>query len=450
MNLPPAKMAVAFGLGLISLGTFLYWYDPVLFPGMAPFGLPMFHGALPAPTKFYFGLSYGVAILFGLALAWIGWEMHRPVAIAWAAFVLLLIALNCPLQIGFSQPGWLDQFLQARDNNLAIAAFGNNTDSPLEILAPPIPSEKLTDIDGLYDRWYASVVALQIGWWFFLAGALLFAGAALSFVPAGVVRRRYLVRAAIVFLLFLVFHGLGPTLGELCWDVGQRAEFGGHRDAAETWYRRALTLDEWNRRVPRVYARLGALAEAAHRVHSPEYHFYMGQRHMHQNDLNEALDEYSQAMTAAGPDLRRVTGNAYSQAAFAAANILYHTGPSSGDVPVKLDMVSPDAALAAFYWQKAAQATESNLADTFMAARAFQDAGQYDRAAALLTQARGKAADPMILSNFFDAQGDVDYLRGDVSAARLDYLRAYALLNHNKDYWSVRSAKNLTDNATPP
>jgi len=450
MNLYPGKIAAGFGLGLIGLGTIFYWYDPILFPGYSTFGLPLFHSVLEAPSKIYLGLSYGVAIVLCLVLAWVGWEMRRPVPIAWAAFFLLLLGLNCPLQIGFSQPSWLDRFLQARADNLALTGFNNNTNFLIEILGQPLPSMKLTDVQYLYDRWYASVVAMQIGWWFYMSGALLFLAAAMVALPDSATRRTYLNRAGVVMLLFLGFHCLRPVLGELCWNLGQEQEREGNRNQAEHYYRSALALDEWNRRVPRVYERLGALAEADHRIHTPEYHFSMGRRQAHQNHPNEALEEFSQAMTTRDSDLHRVAANEYSQVAFTLAMRLYKGGNTFGEIPVQVDMVPSQAGLAAFYWQKAAQTTESNVAENFMAARAFQDSGQYDRASALLALDMKKTADPMIRAQLFNSQGDVDYLRGDLSEARLNYLRAYSSLNHNKDYWSVRTVKGLTDNAVHP
>jgi hypothetical protein len=450
MNLNPIKIAAGLGLGLIVSGTILYWYDPVLFPGFSTFGMPLFHSALDAPPKIYPGFSYGIGIVLCLVLAWIGWEMRRPVPIAWVALVLLLLGLNCPLQIGFSQPSWLDRFLQARADNLALSAFGNNTDFPIVILAQPIPSAKLTDVQGLYDRWYASIVTMQIGWWFYMSGALLFTATALLSLPDATVRRTFLIRAVVVIFLFLSFHCLTPVLGELCWNVGQQEERAGDRHQAERYYRDALALDEWNRRIPRVYARLGAVAEADHRVHAPEYHFFMGQRQMSQSDFDEALEEFSQSMTTTDPDLHRVASNSYSQVAFTVAMHLYRHGNTLGKIPVKIDMVPPEAGMAALYWQKAAQATESNLAENFMAARAFQDSAQYNRASALLKLAMEKTSDPMLMAHLFDSQGDVDYLRGDLSQARLNYLKAYSSLNHNKDYWSIRTVKDLTDNVVHP
>jgi len=450
MNLNPGKIASVSGIGLILLGTILYWYDPVLFPGFSTFGMPLFHSALDTPPSIYLGLSYGVVILLCLALAWIGWEMRRPVPIWWAALILLLLGLNCPLQISFSQPTWLDRFLQARTDNLNLSAFGDSTDFPIEVLAPSIPSAKLTDIQDLYDRWYASIVAMQIGWWLYMVGALVFAATAFFLISDPAIRRKQLVRAVAVTLLFLSFHCLMPALGEACWNLGQQQERAGDRNQAERYYRAALVLDEWNRRIPRVYERLGALAEADHRIHTPEYHFFMGQRKVSQNELNEALDEFSQAMKGDDADLRRVAGNEYSYAASTLAMTLYNRGKTFNEIPVKIDTVPPQAGIAALYWQQAAQATEGNVAENFMAARAFQDSGQYDRASTLLTLDLDKTTDPMINAHLFSSQGDVDYLQGNLSEARSNYLQAYSALNHNKDYWSIRTVKDLTDNTVSP
>ena len=450
MNLSAVKITVILSLGLIVLGAVLYWYDPVLFPGYAPFGMPLFHAVLDTPSKIYFGLSYGVVIILCLVLVWMGWEMRRAVPVWWAALMLFLLGLNCPLQIGFSQPSWLDRFLQARSDNLALSSFGNSTNFPIQLLAPAIPSAKLTDIQGLYDRWYASVVAMQIGWWFYMSGALIFATVAFFLIAEPASRRTQLNRAAVVIFLFLTFHCLAPALGELCWNLGQRQELKGNWDKAENYYRAALAFDEWNRRIPRVYQRLGALAEADHRIHAPEYHFLMGERQMSQKDLSEALEEFSQAMISGDADLRRVAGNEYTQAASTLAMGLYNHKNLFGEIPVKLDMVPPQAGIAALYWQKAAQASDSNVAENFMAARALQDSAQYDRATALLTLDLDKVGDPMLKSHLFGSLGDIDYLRGDLPGARLNYLQAYSALNHNKDYWSVRAVKNLTDNAVSP
>jgi len=419
---------VPIGILLILAGLIFYWHDSIVSPGYRAIGLPLFTSVVfPAPL--FHPLSYGTAALLLLATAYIASRVKRPVMIAWCAFFLLLLGLLCPLQIGFSQPSWLDQYWQNDHEYSSLNGFSGRHSYP--DMGPALVSSTILGIDGFYDRMNATLVSMKIGWSFFMIGSLLFLAGAVAYVGRWDILRPHATCAACILLVVLVANLAGPVAGETCWVCGLAAERDGKLDAASRYYHWAMSVDSWNRYDLRVYQRLGAIAEAQRRTQAPEYHFLQGLRseQLSRNEL--ALAEFTRAMSASDPFLAR-------QARYQYAKLASYIGLSiySGGAP----------GTAALYWQKASPMLASHIAEDYMAARGQQDSANYGGALKTLAQTQTEASSLLLQSEIYDSLGDVYYYRKDVSTARLDYLQSIVVIENFLEYHDMRAEKSLTDN----
>jgi tetratricopeptide (TPR) repeat protein len=420
------------GILLILAGEIFYWHDSIVSPGYRAIGLPLFSGVIfPAPL--FWPLSYGMAALLLLAIAFVANRVRHPMMVAWCAFFLLILGLLCPLQIGFSQPSWLDQYWQNHLEYTFLTRFTSQHSYP--DMGPAVRSSTLLGIDGLYDRGVATILSLKIGWTFHTVGSLLFLAGALAYIGRWNILRPHAICAAGILFVVVAANLAGPLAGETCWNWGLKAERMGKPDLAASYYHWAMSLDAWNRYDDRVYERLGAIAEAQNRVEAPEYHFLQGLRNEVWGNNEPALAEFTLAMSSSDPFLSRQARYQYAALASNIGQGLYQSNDAPGT--------------AALYWQKASPMIDEHIAEDYMGARGLQDAGQYDEALKSLAQAQADAKDALLQSQVYSSLGDVYYLRKDVAMARLQYLDSTTLVQSYIEYKNLRAEKNLTDNLQP-
>ena len=428
-----ASLLALAGFLLILASMALRWHDAVIYLGYRPLGLPLF-GPAPLPPHEFFPFSYGVAALLLLAVALIATRIRRPIAFAWASFLLLLLGLNCLLQIGFSQTQWLGAYLQGRYEYVSLMTFANQNSIPY--LAPEIDSMHLAGMEGLVDRLDAALTSLRVGWFIYLAGASCMLLGACFFLPRGPVLRTNVVRATWLFAIFLVLHLAGPVSGDFFYHRGLAAERAGHLQAARSDYQLAQVCDTWNRTNPRVYLRIGCVDEAQGHLNSAEYHLQKGLYYSNQDSVELALNEFDLAEQTKDPHLKYIARSLAGNVATAEARSFYGRGSSPGAT-----------GSAAAYLQAAARKMSSPVAQNYIAARAFQDSGQLSAALSSLTAAQKETGDVSLQAEIYSSLGDVYYQRKDVIQGRLQYLNSIYEMQNVIEFKNLRAQKDLTTNA---
>lgn len=414
------------GLLLALAGLALPWHDVIIYPGFRALAMPLWGEAFLPPPLAGWG-TYGTAILGLLLLAGMGWHMQRPVVLFWAACLLLLLAARAPLQIAFSQPSWLEQFLLCRDQYLNLTTFSNRNEMPN--MAQSIAAADLVSVEDPQERWNAALVSLRVGWCLVLAGGgVMMAGALLALEKTEIKKQG--ARALVLALVLAACPFARPVAGEFCWRAGERAEREGEWDRAEAWYRTSLWMDDWNRRVVRVYKRLGAVA-AAKGERSAEHHFWEGCEASRLNALDEAMDRFMRVLSeSADEGLRRQAGLQYADAALRYGQRLYTQG---------------GAGAAVAYFKLAARYYPVPVAADYMAGFCLRESGQYEEAQKYLDRAIEGGTTSYLQAHSYTQRGDVKTLRHQVPEGRIDYLESLEL----DDDYNVRAQKALTDNLTP-
>ena len=423
-----SRFMIPVGVLMVLAGEVLYWHDSILSPGYRALGLPLWTAVVfPAPS--FRLLSYGVVTLLLLVLALVAGRVRRPIIVVWCAFFLVLLGLQCPLQIGFSQPSWLDLYSQNNLEYTSISGFANRHSYP--DVGPALASSTMQALDGLYDRLQGTILSLKIGWTFHTLGSLLFLVGATMAIGRWSVLRPHVKLATAIFLGFLALNLTGPFAGEACWNRGIKEERAGNLDAASNYYHWAMKLDVWNRYNVRAYQRLGVIAEAQNRLNAPEYHLLSGLRNTEFHNMDAAMADFQQVMKASDPYLAR-QGRVQNAALLSGIALTFYQSGSPGT--------------AAFFWQKSASTSESHLAEDYMAARGQQDSGQFNAALSSLGQAQTETSGPLLLSEVYASLGDVYYYRKDVVQARLEYLESISMVENHVEYKDMRAQKALTDN----
>ena len=231
------------------------------------------------------------------------------------------------------------------------------------------------------------------------------------------------VGAAVLIVAAQIFC---PVLAQYDLERGDLAATHGNATAAESYYRRAISLDSWYRLEPIVYQKIGALHAGAGDKRAPEALLATGLDMIARGLYVDGMYRLDQAEVTDDFDLK---------------NVVLDQIASAGIEQGQTDYAKGAQGIAQSEWQHALGARPGWMATYYMLGRADQDLGRYQAAREYYILTQKMASPKVIRAMCMSAIGDTYYLAGNTSVARDYYIKSLAISYAQ----NLRGMKSLLD-----
>lgn len=396
-----ATLLIGLGVALLSLR--LPWINYPLGSNASAWQISLLAGGVP------FLPSLG-AVLFGLvAIACYSVVMGGGKRVVLAGLIFSLISLERVVQLGWSDAVKLNQLVIENNQlnnlntfNVSFAPINSNT---IPNLLTRIPTETLLE------RFEAGFYFLDLGWYWAVAGGLVWFLASWSIYRGGISQGQIVKVTTLALLFFFLIDMLGPLVGDQYHLRARKALASGNPRLASENFHRAFQWDAWIALQWDQQIMAGSYDELSGVTQTDQYKAWLSDLFF-RNKQSEACYDLMKKLAS-------YPGEFGESARHTLTTLLTNQGT--------LVYKKKGYGSAALYWDRALRLTPEALDTNMMLVRSMHVQADYYEVIRRSKELKDKFDLAPFVANTYSDQGDAYTLLRDYRSAKTAYSAAFKL-----------------------